>query len=71
MSKTSLSEFLDFIGQIDDDEMLEIAESLLLDIVEIERKREQIETLEAGLAEGAKMFIRNIILQSQSVENEL
>jgi hypothetical protein len=54
MSKTSLKEFLEFVVQIDDDEMLEVAEGLLLDIVEIERKREQIEALESGLAEGKR-----------------
>jgi hypothetical protein len=54
MSKTSLSEFLEFVAQIDDDELLEVAEGLLRDIVEIERKREQIDALEETLSEGKR-----------------
>ena len=54
MSKTSLNDFLEFVAQIDDDELLEVAEGLLRDIVEIERKKEQIETLEEGLSEGKR-----------------
>jgi hypothetical protein len=54
MSKTSLKDFLDFVSKINDDELLEVAEGLLRDIVEIERKREQIEALEEGLSEGKR-----------------
>ena len=55
MSKTSLKEFLDFIVQIDDDELLEVAEGLLRDIVEIERMKEMIEKMEDSLSDGKRV----------------
>ena len=54
MATTSLNDFLDFVSQIHDDDMLEIAEGMLLDIVEIERMKEMIEKLEDGLSEGKR-----------------
>lgn len=54
MSSTTLNEFVNFISQVDDDEMLEVAEGLMLDIVEIERKKEEIERLEEGLSAGKR-----------------
>jgi endo-1,4-beta-D-glucanase Y len=55
MSKTSLHEFLEFIVQIDDEQLLEVAEGLMPDIAEIERKKEEIDALEAGLSDGDRV----------------
>ena len=50
---------------------VELLEKLKNDLSMIPSILPHYTQFEAGMAEGAKMFIRNIILQCQSVEKEL
>lgn len=50
----SLKEFQDLINDLDDEELLNAAQSVLQDLVEIENMREKMEMLEAGLTKGNK-----------------
>jgi len=48
----SLEEFRELVGDIDDDEMLGVAQSLLEDMIKIHDMKEKIEVLEDGLHKG-------------------
>jgi len=51
MSST-LNEFRDLIMDINDEELLDVAESLLKDMIQIQDMKERVETLEEGLSKG-------------------
>jgi hypothetical protein len=48
----NLTEFKDLVNDITDPELLNVAEGLLRDMVEMENMRERIEMLEDGLSKG-------------------
>lgn len=50
----SLREFTDMINEIDDVELIEVAEDLLRDMVTIEKLKEKIITLEDSLSSGKR-----------------
>jgi hypothetical protein len=50
----SLSDFQDLVNDIKDDALLEVAEGLLRDMIEIQDMKEKIEKLEEGLADGKR-----------------
>lgn len=49
---SSLSEFQELVNSIKDEQLLEVAESLLKDMVDIQNMRERIEMLEETLSQG-------------------
>lgn len=51
---SSLSEFQELVNDIKDQDLLEVAEGLLRDMVEIQDMKERIERLEEGLSEGKR-----------------
>ncbi len=51
---SSLTEFQEMVNEIEDEELLEVAEGLLRDLVEIQNMREKIEMLEATLSKGKR-----------------
>lgn len=51
---SSLSEFQDLVNDIKDEELLNVAEGMLRDMIEIQDMKEKIERLEEGLSEGKR-----------------
>lgn len=51
---SSLSDFQDLVNDIKDEELLNIAEGLLRDMIQIQDMKEKIEKLEEGLSNGKR-----------------
>lgn len=51
---SQLSEFQDMVNEMNDDEVLEAAETLMKELGEIQNLKEKIEALEDGLTRGKK-----------------
>lgn len=51
---STLSDFQDLVNDIDDEQMLGVAEELLREMLDIENMKEKIKDLEAGLSKGTK-----------------
>ena len=49
---STLGEFQELVNDIKDPELLDVAESLLRDMIEIQNMRERIEMLDEGLSKG-------------------